>query len=548
MSTSGSYNPPGVPECAYEPEMTHAEALARRDAGTLDPNCVVVITDGPVIGTPGNTSPTMIELNPVTPSDIGRTARIHTNFDNVAFAGLYNIDDGPNGSINSITDHWNNQISDEDPGAPTVHTQFPYHLSGPDLRDNRVNDCTLTGWDTAINAGTIIWDNDLLESGIHLAGMAGDSQFIRNGVRGAQITVSSPNMRFNGNDINNAPVTFASTSAAIQSFQENQAWGSPVTITGSVASAVVFNSNRLTDGYEVTVTNKPSAPVTISGNILTGTKNTAIAELFVSGTGVVTCNRNQILAGTLSLDNAGNSTVTDNNMTDTSINKAGTGAVSVSRNTLTQGTFTQGTTSTASLTMTDNTLTLATVDLTSTSSNAVQISNGNYGRVNMVHNGSGFISMFANQGAPSLTTSAASTRNTTLNSNTGRFVVNQNGTGSTGTDTIIGSFVQDGTVNFNSTLAGTGGNSLSGVIDGQSIVNVADGASPNCMTQTRVGGFSTLNIEPGGNVSRCRFDANITVNTGPFAHINSIAEGAFVLSPTAANNNSLLNAAFSNWT
>jgi hypothetical protein len=62
-----------------------------------------------------------------------------------------------------------------------------------------------------------------------------------------------------------------------------------------------------------------------------------------------------------------------------------------------------------------------------------------------------------------------------------------------------------------------------------------------------VGGLSVLNIQPGGSVSRCRFDCDIEVNTGAFSHINSIAEGDFVLTATAANVNRLHNKGFTDW-
>jgi hypothetical protein len=67
------------------------------------------------------------------------------------------------------------------------------------------------------------------------------------------------------------------------------------------------------------------------------------------------------------------------------------------------------------------------------------------------------------------------------------------------------------------------------------------------MSQTRVGGLSTLNIQPGGVVSRCRLDGNSTLNTGAFSHINSIVDGNFTVTATAANTNALLNKAYSDW-
>jgi hypothetical protein len=531
--------------------MTHAEAVALRDAGQLDPNCVVVITDGPVIGTPGNTSPTQIELNPAGPGDIGRTARIHTTFDNVAFAGLYNIDDGASGAINSITDHWNNRVSDEDPGAPTVHTQFPYHMASALLRDNDVNDCTLTGWDTAVAAGVLITDNELLNAGIHLGGMTAGT-FIRNRVQGPQITVSSPDVLFSSNDIRNAEVTFESTNALTQSFQGNTLLGGRFNVTAATTGRVTVGQNVIGGqgviGYRVLV-DGATANVTISGNRLFNQGADPTADLRVAGSGAAAVTGNDIGAGTVVIENTGTATINGNKMIDPTVSKLGTGTFTVERNTVTRGTITQNATSTATLNMVDSQLEVPNITLAAGSSNQVIISSGNTGALTLNHQGQGPVQIFANTGRPAIATSAASTRGLIVNSNTGRFTVNQNGTGNPGVvlDNLLGSVLQDGMVNFNSTLAGTGPNTVSGTIDGQSVVNVIDAASPNCMSQTRVGGFSQLNIQPGGSVSRCRFDADVEVNTGAFGHINSIAEGDFVVTATAANVNRLLNKSFSDW-
>lgn len=146
MSTSGSFNPADVPECAYVPQMTRAQALARRTAGTLNPNCVVVITDGPTIGTVGNTSPTQIELNPVSGTELGTTARVHTTFAPSAWQGVYDIDLGTAGTITELRDDFGNTAKDVDGDAATVHTQWPWHLGSATFRDNYAEDATLTGF------------------------------------------------------------------------------------------------------------------------------------------------------------------------------------------------------------------------------------------------------------------------------------------------------------------------------------------------------------------------------------------------------------------
>lgn len=348
MSTSGSYTPPAQPACAYDPYMTHAEALALRDAGQLDPNCVVVITDGPVIGVPGFTSPTQIELNPVGPSDIGRDARVHTDFDNVAFSGLYNIDGAAaGGDINHLTDHWNNTVSDEDAGAPTVHTQFPFHMSSNLLRDNNINDCTLTGWAEAVAAGVLITDNDFLNAGVHLTGMA-DGQLVRNVVQGPQITISSPSMLFNNNDIRNAPVTLAGTSALPQAFNTNTILSGQVQVTAATTARVTMDRNVIggvgATGPRITVDGATGTSVTISGNRIFGQGTDPSNDLRVSGAATFGMSGCELTAPRVNIDGAA-------------------GGVQFSSSKLSRTTITKDAASTAPLTVQDCELGLATITI-----------------------------------------------------------------------------------------------------------------------------------------------------------------------------------------
>lgn len=214
MATSGSYTPAAAPECPYAPRMTRAEALALRAAAGLLENCVVVITDGPVIGTAGNTSPTEIELNPVGPSELGTKARVHTTFAASAWGGVFDIDLGTAGSITELTDDFGNTAKDVDADSPTVHTQVPWHLGGvgpspaPIFRDNYFEDAVLTGWDTlpaspnitgnivkntslevAVGAGPnlTLTDNLVEGPGVHRLGPTNFNTWTRSTIRNATI-------------------------------------------------------------------------------------------------------------------------------------------------------------------------------------------------------------------------------------------------------------------------------------------------------------------------------------------------------------------------
>jgi hypothetical protein len=346
VSTSGSFNPPGAPECAYEPEMTRAAALALRAAGQLDPNCVVVITDGPVIGTPGNTSPTMIELNPVTPTDLGRLARIHTNFDNVAYIGNYNIDAGVAGSINELIDHWNNRISDEDDDAPTVHTQFPYHLSGVNQRDNVVNDCVLIGWDTA---GGTRNDNDIRNATVNLTGKTAGS-FDRNTIDGGFLNALVATSFIVGNQLTGAQVDHQGAGAGSFSFQNNVMLNGVFVVDAASTSQVTANNNvsgGTAGAYRVNIEGRTGGLVIVSGNRMFNA-GAAVSELLIkgSGAGSVSVTANELTATDLDLDGVGSVIITGSSLGRTIVTKdpASTGPLLIQQSNMGQFTITMGST------------------------------------------------------------------------------------------------------------------------------------------------------------------------------------------------------------
>lgn len=304
MSTSGSFTPASVPECAYEPEMTRAQALARRAAGTLDPNCVVVITDGPVIGTAGNTSPTQIELNPVTPTDLGMAARVHTTFHpEGAWDGIYDIDLGPAGSIQRLTDVWNNTAQDSDLDAPTVHTQVPWHKGGPSFRDNFFDDCTLPGWAAA---GGDLRDNTLQEVTVDLTGKT-SGVFRRNQIIGGSFTCTTPTSNIENNNLNDATVNVAQ-SAGTFAFRNNTFLTGILTVDAATTVSVNTISNNVVGGqaggYRLEVLGKTGIICSIAGNRLFNQSDQAY-DLRVGGSGNLTFYANEVGSSAILLNSAG---------------------------------------------------------------------------------------------------------------------------------------------------------------------------------------------------------------------------------------------------
>jgi hypothetical protein len=246
--------------------MTRAAALALRAAGGLRENCVVVLqTDTPTIGTAGNTSPTEIELNPVSPTEFGTTARVHTTFAASAWAGTYDIDLGAAGTITALTDDWGNTAKDIDADATTVHTQFPWHLGSTTMRDNFVEDSTLIGWDIQVGAVT---NNRVIGSTVNLTGKTGgtvgDSQFTNTTmVSGAAFlgvnmtTVKGGNLQLGSGaalgtvaltraDLNSVTVTRDATATGGLSISGSQVTDTTITQGAGATGAITVTDSEVT--------------------------------------------------------------------------------------------------------------------------------------------------------------------------------------------------------------------------------------------------------------------------------------------------------------
>jgi hypothetical protein len=228
---------------------------------------VVRITDGPTVGTAGNTSPTTIELNPVSATDLGMSARVTTVFDDSAWTGRYDIDLGAAGSIIELRDNWGNVVTDPDADAPTVHSQFPWHKAGTAVRDNVVEDAALTGWDvpTAISG---------------------------NLVRRASIDLSG-GWTFQNNWIQSGTVLLQSTVGTLRSFTGNVLRDSSLVRFNAGAGAAggqsVVSDCEFLDGYVLDVAATSTAAVSIDGSKFTG-HNTAAVDCQIDGGGTRTFN------------------------------------------------------------------------------------------------------------------------------------------------------------------------------------------------------------------------------------------------------------------
>lgn len=322
MSTSGSFTPAGAAPCPAP--MTRAALLALRTAGSLRTECHYIITDGPTIGTAGNTSATQIELHAVSATELGLEAKVHTTFDNTAWVGFYDIDLGTAGSLVYLTDPANNRVNDTDANAPTVHTQFPWHAWGANLRDNLINDSILTGWGAAINAGGTITDNEIRDSLVNLTGRTNPtSRFERNRLSNAAITLSTALSFFDQNNVDSGTVSHLGAGAGSFSYQNNTMLTGQFQVDAATTSQVTANSNVFggtAGGYRVLVEGFTGALVIISGNRLFD-QGSAGYDLRVSGTGETHVTTSSITTGTINLDGSGDAILDGNTMANAAIDK-----------------------------------------------------------------------------------------------------------------------------------------------------------------------------------------------------------------------------------
>jgi hypothetical protein len=164
MSAGSGFTPAADAPC-YAPRMTRAAAMALRTAGTLRENCVVVITDGPAIGP--SATPTEIELNPESPTELGLTARVHTTYDDSAWHGQYDIDTN---LFLRVQDNRGNDVRDSDDGATIV--SFPW--GNAQYTENTLVNSTLTAGQ-AIAAPVTISRNTIKDSTLDLTGWVAGS-------------------------------------------------------------------------------------------------------------------------------------------------------------------------------------------------------------------------------------------------------------------------------------------------------------------------------------------------------------------------------------
>ncbi|MFD3848183.1 hypothetical protein ACFWVB_20120 [Streptomyces microflavus] len=507
--------------------MTRAAALALRAAGTLQENCVVVITDGPAIG-PAATV-TEIELNPVSPTAFGQTARVFTSYDNDAWAGLYDIDLGAAGTITQLTDNRGNTAKDLDAGGPTV-TSFPWGNAA--WRDNYAEDAVLTAASTQVGA---ITNCRFVGSTVDFTGKTAGAWTDTEVTGGATVTTGA-NMAATRSTVTAATVANAGAGAFTLTDASVLDATTALTIAGTAAGNKTLSGGTvIRDRFRMNITGTGNVSITAS-TFLGRVAGTSEAEL--GGGGILSIFRTRVtpyfMAGpALDIAGNGNATLIDGDMSESRIQTA---AGSTSSLNLTTFIFRRANAVTVAATGTGN----------------VTMLQGNYlSGGGIIQNGAAALQMNACRGNLVMIGAAGATRGLTMTGCFGQqFNVTQNGTGSAAMDEILQSIgVGTVTVNLNSTLAGTPAQDYVRLaLSNGAILNVQDPALPQPIDNSTIETQGTVNVQPGGTFVRCRVAGESTLNTGPHSHVSSVIEGGqFTKTSTGANVGRLVNAGFDNW-
>ncbi|WP_284576835.1 hypothetical protein [Streptomyces sp. 2P-4] len=510
--------------------MTRAEALALAAGGGLRENCVVVLhTDTPTIGTAGNTSPTEIELNPVSPTAFGQTARVLTTFAPEAWPGIYDL---AANKITELRDDFGNTVKDVDADAATVHTQWPWHLGSATLRDNYAEDAVLTAMGAQVGA---ITNCRFVGSTVDFTGKTAGAWTDTEVTGGATVTTGA-NMVATRSTITAATVSNAGAGTFTLTDSSVLDATTTLTITGTAAGNKTLSGGTvIRDRFRMNITGTGNVTLTAS-TFLGRLAGTSEAEL--GGGGILSIFRTRVTpyvtAGpALDFAGNGNATLIDGDMSESRIQTA---AGSTSSLNLTTFTFRRS-----------NGVTVA-----ATGTGSVTMQQGNYiAGGGIAQNGAAVLQMNACRGNVFMVGAAGATRGLTVTGCFGaQFNITQNGTGSTNTDSVLqSSGMGTTTINLNSALAGTPSQSFVRLaLTNGATLNVEDPALPQPIDNSTIETQATVNVQPGGTFVRCRVAGESTLNTGPHSHVSSVIEGGqFTKTSTGANVGRLVNKAFDDW-
>lgn len=512
MSTSAQFTPP---PCPGQP-MTRAQVVALRDAGELREGCHYVVSDW----TQGTTlpGPNLVELHATAPGQLSMGAKVTTPYDNVAWAGRYDIDQGPAGTMHALVDNLGNNVRDSVDGSTLG--QFPWGLAN--ITQNDIEDSVLTGW---AGITTVVNNNVFRRATIDLSGNW--DQVVGNTATSATTAPAT------------WPVITLAGGSGARSFNGNvlRDGASFRSLAGGTGTRTITD-NEFLDGYALDIAATATTAVTIDGNRFTGHNNTPDALISGGGTRSLTRSTfvppggflNQQLTLTAA---AGTVTIDRSTLTGRAVQNAATAAnLSITGGSQVNGLIQQNAGATGGALAVQSTI---------LSSNTATITQSGTGAITLTTCILG--NFFVN-------TNASTTRGVTIiNTQAVNGTVTQARTGGTGVDTITGSYLAfpGGGTSVINLLGATdpGGNQT--VVDRCTIGSGGSLALTNptgTVSRTDIATGATVTGTGTGNVDACRFAAGATVNLGAFAHNNTVIEGLFAKTLTGPNSNRLCSKAF----
>lgn len=532
---------------AFYFEMTDAEFFDAIDNATLVPGSWILYTEGPTIGTAGNTSPTQILVQATSTSDVTTNVTVFTEFSYGGWLGVYDL--VVTGKFSELRDHLGNVVIDIKQANNLIIDQFPWGYNN--VYGNTITQAdpavdgtylALTGWGVAAAAGTVIAHNTVTEVGsvgsnetiVDLSGLVGTGQkFKHNQITGSQLrlTTTLPN---NASLTNNAvtggfralfaPTTCPSLTVAgcefYNHFGANQDdFKFIATSTTLDLESVKFEGTPSSYGTLYSFNGAGGDIIMQSSELARGS---SISRLAATNMDFITRGA-RIISTSLQADgndsNGGDISLLNCYLTgwNIALDVASQGGVNVVNSTLNSGSAGQSAATTQSLFIDNSTVIDGTFNQTGTE---------------------GQIGIFSS----SITGSTLETTGTNelrlVDSTVTGSTISQQRTNGPNYDRFSSCTFSNCVVTLTGAAGPTGSTSTAVEVTSGGVLTVDDpGGSGTFLQNTSVTTGAHLVIQAGGSVLKSRIAGGGTLNTGAFAHTGLAVEKSTTTTLTAANTN-----------
>lgn len=519
--------------------MTDAEFFDAVAASALIPGSFILYTEGPTIGTVGNTSATRILVQAITTSTVTTDVTVYQDFDAGGWRGVYDIVGDTGIGFSELRDHRNNVVIDVI-NSNLVLTQFPWGYDT--VYGNRVTQdhmtgtvLAITGWGDAAAAGTVIADNTVTAVGgvfadetiVDLSGLVGTGQkFMHNEIVASQlrITATLPNNAvFIGNEVTGgfralfAPTTCPSLAVKNNVFDGHngnqddlkfQATSTDLTITGCRLQGAATSTQYTLNGAGGGITLISS---TFQDQATVFRTSTSTADVSFEAT--------RVLNGGVQADGMSNPiefAACDLVGVSFILDPASEGGITVVRSSCYDVAFSQSSITTYPLSIFDSIVNGVSIDQSGTEG-GLTLDNSRVSGGNLETSGENEIRL--------------------LNCASNDSTISQQRTNGPNRDDVVNSLFSGCSV----TLTGSGGPTGAVMIDTVSVtsggaltINDASMTTPS-VQKVEVTTAALLAVQSGGRVRNSRIAGGGTLNTGAFSHIGLVVEKSTTTTLTANN-------------